>query len=276
MSADSSNGFQFLTVERVGGVATVTLNRPEFHNALNTALIGELARWFEDLREAQDAGHGAGHDLRAVVLTGAGPSFSAGADVHMMRQSLDLTREENAADAARLAAMFDQLDRCPCPVVARINGAAFGGGVGLAAVCDIAVAAAGARFAFSEVRLGIAPAVIAPYVLRRIGEGHARALFLSGAPFDAVRAREIGLVHQIAAPDGLDDAVGEQLAFLLSAGPGAIAAAKGLLRELRRLDPAAAVRETTALIARLRTSPEGQEGLRAFLEKRPAAWVQDE
>ncbi len=269
--SDSEQGFQFLTVERKGAVATVILNRPEFHNAFNAALIDELTRCFAAL--GLEDGEADGPGPRAIVLTGAGTSFSAGADLHWMRQSLDLTVEENRADAERLAAMFEAIDRCPRPVVARVNGAAFGGGAGLIAVCDVAVAAAGARFAFSETKLGIGPAVIAPYVLRTIGESHARALFLTGARFDAERAREIGLVHQVVPPDGLDAAVREQLALLLSSGPGAIAAVKGLLRELRSLDSAASRRETAALIARLRTSPEGQEGIRAFLEKRQATWV---
>lgn len=261
--------YQYLTVARRGAVTTVTLDRAEFHNAFNARLIEELREAFTALGAAAGEADGP----RAVVLTGTGSSFSAGADLHTMRQSLDLTPEENLADAERLAAMFEAIDRCPLPVIARINGTALGGGVGLVAVCDLAIAAAGARFGFSEVTLGIAPAVIAPFVLRRIGEGHARALFLTGERFDAERARAIGLVHRVAPPDGLDDAVDEQLGLLLGSGPGAVAAAKGLLRELRLLDADAARAATTALIARLRTSPEGQEGIRAFLDKRQADWV---
>lgn len=261
----SPQPFERLRLTRRGGVATVTLDRPDVHNAFDATLIAELTRCFARLGD--DAG------LRAIVLTGAGASFSAGADLHTMRRSLDLTPDENLADAERLAAMFETIDRCPRPVIARINGAAFGGGVGLVAVCDIAVATSEARFAFSEVKLGIAPAVIAPYVLRRIGEGHARALFLTAARFDATRAREIGLIHHVVRPDALDAAVDEQVVTLLGNGPDAIAAAKGLLRDLRALDPAAAHRETVATIARLRAGLEGQEGIRAFLEKRRPAWA---
>jgi len=262
--------FRFLTVERHGAVATVTLARPEFRNAFNADLIDELTRCFATLGSVD----GSDEDTpRAVVLTGTGAAFSAGADLAWMRASLELTPEENIADAERLALLFETIDRCPLPVVARVNGAAIGGGVGLVAVCDIAIAVAGARFAFSETKLGIAPAVIAPYVLRAIGESHARALFFTGARFDAARAREIGLVHHVVAPDALDAAVHEQLRLLLSSGPAAIAAAKELLHALRSLDSAGARRETAATIARLRTGPEGQEGIRAFLEKREASWV---
>lgn len=264
-SVFSPQSFPHLTVAREGGVATVTLGRPAVHNALDAALIDELTRCFARLGE--DAA------TRAIVLTGAGASFSAGADLQAMRRSLDLTPEENLADAGRLATLFETIDRCPRPVVARVNGAAFGGGVGLVVVCDIAVAAEGARFAFSEVKLGLAPAVIAPFVLRRIGEGQARALFLTGARFDAAHAREIGLIHRVVPPAALDAATDEQVALLLDGGPGALAASKGLLRDLRALDAAAARRETAATIARLRTSPEGQEGIRAFLEKRRPEWA---
>jgi methylglutaconyl-CoA hydratase len=257
--------YRHLTVTRRGPVATVTLDRPDVHNAFNPTLIDELTRAFAAL--------GADGGARAVVLTGAGASFSAGADLTWMRQSLELTPEENVADAERLAAMFEAIDRCPRPVIARVNGAAFGGGVGLVAACDVAVAAEGARFAFTEVRLGIAPAVIAPFVLRRIGAAQARALFVTGARFDAARAREIGLVHEVVPPDRLDAAVDEQLALVLAGGPEAIAAVKRLLADLPGLDPAGARRYTAELIARLRTGPEGQEGIRAFLEKRRASWA---
>lgn len=257
--------YQALTVALEAGVATVTLNRPEAHNAFQAALIGELTEAFRVL--------GADERVRAIVLTGAGPSFSAGADIASMRASLDLTTEENRADAGRLADLFETIDACPRPTIARVNGAAYGGGVGLVATCDIAVAAAGATFAFSEVRLGIAPAVISPYVLRRIGEANARALFLTGTRFDAERACAIGLVHHVALPDQLDAAVAEQTAAIRAAAPGAVAATKALVRQLRGLATPDAREATTALIARLRTGAEGQEGLRAFLEKRKPAWA---
>lgn len=257
--------YQALTVALDEGVATVTLNRPEAHNAFQAVLIGELTEAFRAL--------GGDERVRAIVLTGAGPSFSAGADIASMRASLDLTTEENRADAGRLADLFETIDACPRPTIARVNGAAYGGGVGLVATCDIAVAAAGATFAFSEVRLGIAPAVISPYVLRRIGEANARALFLTGMRFDAERARAIGLVHHVALPDQLAAAVAEQVAAIRAAAPGAVAATKALVRQLRGLAAPDAREATTALIARLRTGAEGQEGLRAFLEKRKPVWA---
>jgi methylglutaconyl-CoA hydratase len=254
-----------LAVTMADGVATVELNRPEAHNAFDATLIAELTAAFAAL--------GADEAVRAIVLTGAGRSFSAGADLPTMRRSLDLTAEENQADAERLAALFETIDACPRPTIARVNGAAYGGGVGLIAACDVAIATEGATFAFTEVRLGIAPAVIAPYVLRRIGEGHTRALFLTAARFDARRAREIGLVQRVVVTDDLDTAVAEQVALIRAAAPGAIAATKGLIRQLRGLDATEACGATSALIARLRTGAEGQEGLRAFLEKRPPAWA---
>ncbi|MGN6699254.1 MAG: enoyl-CoA hydratase-related protein [Thermomicrobiales bacterium] len=256
--------WQSLTVETRDSVTTVTLDRPEVHNAFTPSLIAELTACFAALGDDPATG--------VIVLTGAGRSFSAGADIGVMRASLDLTEEQNRADAARLAAMFAAIDACPRPTVARVNGAAFGGGLGLIAACDIAIASESAIFAFSEAKLGIAPAVIAPYVVRRIGEGYARALFLTAARFSAARAREIGLVHEVVTPDELDDAVSAQTTQLLTSGPHAITAAKTLLRTLRGLDAPAATQETAATIARLRISPEGQEGLRAFLEKRKPAW----
>ena len=257
--------WQSLAVAVAGGVATVELNRPEAHNAFDATLIAELTAAFAAL--------GADEAIRAIVLTGAGRSFSAGADLPTMRRSLDLPAEENRADAERLAALFETIDACPRPTIARVNGAAYGGGIGLIAVCDVAIAAEGATFAFTEVRLGIAPAVIGPYVLRRIGEGHARALFLTAARFDARHAREIGLVQRVVATADLDAAVAEQIALLRAAAPGAVAATKGLIRQLRGMAAPEAHAATTALIARLRTGAEGQEGLRAFLEKRPPAWA---
>jgi methylglutaconyl-CoA hydratase len=181
-----------LTVVVQGGVATVTLDRPDVHNAFDGELIAELTRAFVAL--------GADEAVRVIVLTGAGRSFSAGADIGAMRRSLDFTAEENRADAERLATLFETIDACPRPTIARINGAAYGGGVGLVAACDLAIAAESATFAFSEVRLGIAPAVISPYVLRRIGEAQARALFLTATRFGAARAREIGRSTRLSRP----------------------------------------------------------------------------
>ena len=206
-----------LTITHVNSIATVTLDRPEARNALNGELIGRLRECFAALA-TDDA-------VRVVVLTGAGAAFSAGADIAWMQAAAQFTTDENARDARTMAEMFATIDRCPKPVVARVNGAAFGGGVGLIACCDIAVAVEGARFSFSEVRLGIAPATIGPYVLRKIGASQARALFLSAERFDATRAKEIGLVHAVVPADELDAAVARQTDMLRQGGPHALAAA---------------------------------------------------
>jgi methylglutaconyl-CoA hydratase len=242
-----------LRVERDGDVLRVTLARPERRNAFDAALIAELAEAFVDVGRA-----------RAVVLAGEGPSFSAGADVDWMRSSIDLSYEANVADANALRAMLEAIDGCPAPVVARVQGHALGGGAGLVAAADIAVASADAVFAFSEVKLGIIPAVISPFALARIGPGQARRWFVTGERFDAGTALRIGLVHEVAAD--LDTAVDRVVAELLSAGPLAARWAKRLVRE-RPDGP-----ETARWIAERRTSDEGQEGLRAFLERRPPAW----
>jgi len=262
-----------LLVERsgpAGAVARVTLNRPDVHNAFNAELIGELRRVFTRLADEP------AQSLRAVVLAGAGPSFCAGADVNWMRASLGLTREQNEQDAMVMAEMFDAIDRCPAPVVARVHGAALGGGMGLCAVSDLVIAEAGAKFGFTETRLGILPAVIAPFVIAKTGESHARALFPGGRRFDATRALRIGLVHEIVeGDDALDGAVDIAVADILVAGPNAARAAKSIIREVRGLPHESTRWHTARRIAGQRTSAEGQEGLRAFLEKRPPAWKRD-
>jgi methylglutaconyl-CoA hydratase len=240
-------------VERDGAVARVTLARPERRNAFDAATIAELTAAFADVADA-----------RAVVLAGDGPSFCAGADVEWQRSAIDLSEEENAEDAARLLRMCEAIDGCPAPVVARIQGHALGGGAGLACCADVAIAAPDAVFGFSEVRLGIVPAVISPFVFARIGPGAARRWFLTGERIDAETALRIGLVHELAAD--LDAAVEHALEALLAGGPEAVRAAKRLVREQPERS------ELPGLAARRRSSAEGQEGLRAFLEKRPPSW----
>lgn len=250
-----------------GVVAHVSLNRPEVHNAFNADLIGQLRQVFRKLADEP------ADKLRAVVLAGNGPSFCAGADVTWMRASLGLAREQNEQDAMVMAEMFDAIDRCPVPVIARVHGAALGGGMGLCAVSDLVLAEAGARFGFTETRLGILPAVISPFVIAKIGESHARALFPTGRRFDAVRALRIGLVHEIVeGEDALDAAVDTAVADLLAAGPTAARAAKAIVREVRGLPHESTRWHTARRIATQRTSAEGQEGLRAFLEKRDPGW----
>ena len=258
---------QHLRVDRDGPFARVTLTRPEVRNAFNAALIEELRSTFEEFSgEAPDS-------LRGVVLAGDGPTFSAGADVDWMRDAMNLGVEDNERDATAMQAMFAVIDACPVPVIARVQGAALGGGMGLCAVSDIVVATADATFGFTETRLGIIPAVISTFVLPKIGESHARALFATGQRFDADRALRIGLVHEIVSDEAaLDTAVAALLDEIRAAGPIAIRAAKALVRTIQTLGPQEARARTPGLIAAQRTSPEGQEGLTAFLEKRPPAW----
>src|ERR671915_2112006 len=231
-------------------IATVSLARPDARNALNAELIQELGRCMEEL---------AGDDnVRVVVLTGEGDFFCAGADVGYMRDAAEFSYEENMEDARGLAAMFRAVEECPKRVVARVRGAAIGGGVGLVAASDVAVAEDGTIFAFSEVRLGISPATIAPFVLRKIGPSHTRALFLTGERFDAQRAQAVGLVHEVTSKGDLDAVVGEKVEGLLAGGPEALAATKALLRELREAAPDEVKEITARRIAELRTGEEGQ------------------
>jgi methylglutaconyl-CoA hydratase len=260
--------YEHLSVGHGDAVATVALARPDARNALNAELIGEIRRCMEEL--AEDG------DVRVVVLTGEGDFFCAGADIGYMRDTAEFSYEENLEDARSLAAMFGAVEECPKPVVARIKGAAIGGGVGLVAAADVAVAEEGTVFAFSEVRLGISPATIAPFVLRKIGHSQVRALFLTGERFDAARAQAIGLVHEAVSEEDLDAAVQEKVEGLLAGGPEALAATKGLLRELRDAEAGEEATEITARrIAELRVGSEGQEGLGAFLEKRKPAWREE-
>jgi len=259
-----------LSVSRDGAVARVTLARPEVHNAFNAKLIDALHDAFMGLASEPP------EVLRAVVLAGEGASFCAGADIAWQRAAMALSMAENEADAARLQAMLTAIDECPVPVVARVHGVALGGGMGLCAVADIVLAAAGTSFGFTETKLGIMPAVISPFVLAKIGETHARALFPTGERFDAERAREIGLVHEVL-PDvaALDARVEAVVGELLSAGPTAARGAKAAIRDQRGLPRADALALAVERAARQRVSPEGQEGLTAFLDKRAATWRRD-
>ncbi len=257
--------YQHLTIAHDGIAAVVSLNRPDVHNAFNARLIEELHDAFTHLN-ADDS-------IRAVVLRGIGRSFSAGADLNWMRFNLDTTHDENVADALRMADMFRVIDTCRHPVIGRIHGAALGGGVGLTAVCDIAIAADDTRFGFTEARLGIAPAVISPFAVRKIGESHARALFLTAERFDAARALAIGLVHQVVPAAELDDAVSAALLNIGLSGPAGVQAAKRMAMTVTHIPDSEARELTAETIASLRVSDEGQEGIRAFLEKRPASWA---
>jgi methylglutaconyl-CoA hydratase len=260
--------YQHLRVTRRGFAAIVTLARPRVRNAFNARLIAELHAVFRKLNQSED--------VRAVVLEGEGPIFSAGADLTWMRASLDFSRDENISDALRMADMFRAINSCRVPVIGRIQGAALGGGAGLTAVCDIAIAAEGTIFGFTEVRVGIAPAVISPFATRKIGRSWARALFTTGERFDARLALQIGLVHQVVPADQLDAAVTEKLLAIGQSTPAGVRASKLLAMTVLDLPDDEAREMTAATIAGLRVDPEGQEGIRAFLEKRPAAWVSDD
>ncbi len=252
-----------LKIEHKGGVTRLALDRPKVHNAFDDRLIAALTQAL--------VAAGADEGCRAVLLTGEGRSFSAGADLGWMRRMAGYDLNANFDDARALARLMHVLDECPKPVVAAVNGAAIGGGVGLVAAADVAISAENAVFQLSETRLGIVPAVIAPFVLRAIGERQARRLFLTAERFSAARALELGLVHETVPAAFLRARAEEVVAGLLANGPKALASAKRLCRDLRNLEGDVA-EHTARLIAELRASNEGQEGIRAFLDKRPPAW----
>jgi methylglutaconyl-CoA hydratase len=254
-----------LQLDLDGPVARVWLNRPETRNAFDGLMVTELRKTLFDL--------GSLDQVRVVVLGGRGPSFCAGGDLQWMKAAAGFTREENLREAQALADLFFTVYNSPKPIVARVQGAALGGGSGLVAASDIPVAALGTQFGFTEVRLGIVPAVISPYVIGKIGESAARELFLTGERFEAVRAAEIGLVRAAVPPEDLDAAVEGRVQELLQAGPRAVAEAKALIREVAWKRVEDVQRYTVERISDLRVSAEGQEGMRAFLEKRKPNWV---
>lgn len=256
-----------LEVTIASQVAEITLNRPKAHNAFDDVLIAELTDVFTQLREDRT--------VRAIVLKGAGVSFCAGADLAWMGRMAGYSQAENVADARALQQMFAAIAECPKVTIARVQGAAIGGGAGLVAVCDLAIAALEAKFALSEVRLGLVPAVIGPYVLQKVGMGAARALFVTGERFDAAEALRIGLVNAVVPADELDWTIEKKLELIRQAGPEAIATAKRLLRDLADKTPTQAADLTVECIAALRVSPEGQEGIHAFLEKRKPSFAEE-
>jgi len=256
-----------LAIDHQGPVGIVTLNRPERHNAFDDALIAELT---ETLRAME-----ADASVRVVVLSAAGASFSAGADLHWMKRMAGFSREENVRDAMGLAALMRTLAHLAKPTVARVQGAAYGGGVGLVACCDIAVALQGATFSFSEAKLGLIPAVISPYIIAAIGERAARRYFLTAERFEAAEAWRLGLVHELASsPADLDEKVGDIVEALLACGPQAQRESKELIRAVaHRPVMSDVIQDTAERIAKVRASPEGREGVTAFLEKRKPSWI---
>lgn len=255
---------QEIKTSQEGNLVTVTLNRPDIHNALNPQMVDGLMSTFQEL--------GRREEVRVIVLTGEGRSFCAGADLAMMRAAADYEFDQNVADGQKIFDLMMMIDRCPKPVVGRINGAAIGGGVGLVSCCDIAVAVEGAKFGFSEARLGILPAVISPFVVAKIGPSNCRELFLTGERFDASHAYGIGLVQHVVAEEGLDSKVAERVEQLLLAAPGAQAAAKELIRTVSN-QPKESMRDyAPEQLAARRASLEGKEGISAFLQKRKPKW----
>ncbi|MGH8124811.1 MAG: enoyl-CoA hydratase-related protein [Rhodanobacteraceae bacterium] len=260
-----------ILIERKGTAAILTLNRPQVHNAFDDTLIAETTAALETL--AVDAG------IRTLVLTGGGPTFSAGADLNWMRRMTKASAQANRDDALRLAKLLHALQFFPKPTIARVNGSAYGGGVGLVACCDVAIGVDGAKFALSEVKLGLVPATIAPYVMQAVGPRQARRLFVSAEIIDAAEAERIGLLHQCVAAEELDEAVDRQLHFLAKGGPIAQHEAKRLALRTAGMTPEAAAlndADNAELIARLRASAEGQLGLAAFLDKRSPPWLAKE
>ena len=256
---------QPLSLHREGAVARLRMDRPEVHNAFDDGLVAALVHALESLAAADD--------VRIVVLEGSGASFSAGADLNWMRGMAAASEQDNREDASALARLMRALDELPKPTIARVHGAAFGGGVGLVACCDIAIGTPDSKFGLTESKLGLLPAVISPYVIAAIGARQARRYFATAEIFGADEALRIGLLHQVVATADLDAAVQRQVDLLLKAGPGAAAAAKSLVRRVAAGGEARAIDAANAdLIAKLRVSAEGQEGLAAFLEKRKPAW----
>jgi methylglutaconyl-CoA hydratase len=251
-----------VTVETTGDVATVRLRRPDVRNALNEAMIAELTQAFGGLPAS----------TRVAVLAGDGSAFCAGADAEWMKRSKSFSREENERDAAALARLLTTIDECPVPVIARVSGAALGGGAGLVAACDIAVADEAAQFGFPEVRLGLVPAVISTFVLPRIGTRAARRYFVTGERFAAPQALALGLIHEVTRSDALDAKVESIVKEILLGGPKAVGAAKRLIRDVASLPRDRAIEESIRVISGIRVSPEAQEGLGAFLEKRKPNW----
>jgi methylglutaconyl-CoA hydratase len=260
--------FTTLKYDKDGRIGRVTFNRPEVHNAFNATLIHEMADLFTQIEKD--------NDIRVVVLTGEGKSFCSGADLNWMREVVNQTFEQNLAESNALANLFHQIYAFKRPVVGRINGAAIGGGTGFVAICDIAVAARTAKFSFSEVKIGVVPACIGPFVIKKMGEGKARELFITGERMDAERAFQVGLVSKVVDFNQLDIEVEKLIDSILTSGPEAVAMAKKLVSEVPAMAPEQYGPYTAEMIARLRISKEGQEGMDAFLNKRKPNWNSDE
>lgn len=263
-----SKEFKTIIFKEIKQVGYVILNRPEVHNAFNDNMIEDLQRVFEEIENNQE--------IRVVVLKGEGKSFCAGADLNWMRRVKDYSYEENLRESLALADMLYKIYTCPKPTIAQVHGYAIGGGTGIVAVCDIAIATTDAKFSFSEVKLGLIPACISPYVVKRCGEGRCREFFLTGERMSAEKAFNAGLVNIVVPPDCLDKAVKGLVDQLISSGPEAIKKCKELLRGVPLMDPDEFKKYTAEVIAQIRISPEAQEGMSAFLEKRKPKWIKED
>jgi len=257
--------YSTLEYNKDGRIARVTFNRPEIHNAFNGTVITEMSHLFSEMEKDDD--------IHVVVLTGAGKSFCAGADLNWMREVINQSFEENLAESNALADLFYQIYSFRRPVIGRINGAAIGGGTGFVCVCDIAIAARSAKFSFSEVKIGVVPACIGPYVVKKMGEGTARELFITGERMNGDRAFQVGLVNKVVDDGQLDAEVDRLVHFILTSGPEAVTMAKKLVSEVPGMSPEQFKPFTAEMIARLRISDEGQEGMDAFLNKRKPSWL---
>lgn len=256
-----------MSVENQNGIVTVTLRRPEIHNAFNDELIEELTKSFEEINKS---------DARLVILTGEGKSFCAGADLNWMSSMVNYSMEENKADSLKLAGLFQTINECPIPVIGKINGHALGGGVGLVSVCDYVHTHEKAKFGFTEVKLGLIPAVISPYCIAKIGESNARAWFLSGDLFNGQVAKEMGLVHQVSTLENFESDFDETLKKFKLAGPLAARSAKALIKNVLVKESSEVMDYTCSEIAKIRISDEGQDGMKALLNKTKASWVSED
>ncbi len=262
-----STKYKTIRLEESKNVIRIILNRPDVRNAFNADMISEIADAFRSINSRDD--------LRVVVLTGEGKGFCAGADLNWMRDVVDYTYEENLSDSLKLAEMFHLMFSCPLPTIARVNGPAIGGGCGLAAVCDIVIASEKAVFSLSEVKIGLVPACISPYVIRRMGDKNAREYFLTGERLTAEKAKSAGLANEVAPKDKLDEAVAARVNQLLSSGPKALEWCKQLLANTPNIPEPEVGRYTAEIIAKLRMGEEGQEGMKAFFEKRKPKWYKE-
>ena len=256
--------YDTIDIQKVKNVTTIYLNRPDVHNAMNEKLMKELTSCFKELIKDDNT--------RIIILTGNGRSFCAGADLHWMKSMTKYSKEENIRDGNLLLDLYETIYNCPKPVIGRINGSVFGGGIGLLAVCDIVIAGSDCKFSFSEVKLGIIPAVISTYVVRRIGLSNMKRLFITGEKFDSNYAKEIGLVDFVVSEQDLNDIVGQYIELLYFSGPKAIMEVKNLINFYEKIDLEKYKEFVVKKISELRISDEGQEGMNAFLEKRKAKW----